>query len=389
MSRLFVPCTLAVALAAQIQAQGEYIGFSYNVQVGATSRGSLGNSAGEAMTRIDARDYRGWGTNTAGTRTISSLAFIAQDQFAQPVAGTFAINLYPEDPANPHMPLISGVVPFATGVTGPTGTNTIAAVFKIVTPATPVSVPISGNGDIFVSFALGAVTATESMSIQIDIGYQPSTAFTIFDLAGPAQGPVAVSPNPPLPITVNNTHGVSLVGTTLFLNGRRMQYLDVAQTTAAAGTALTITNQTSFTCSNSPPPAGFGPAPGTSDFLSGVAPDIGGSNAGRADDITFDFFKTGIGTGRPVFFLMDLSGGFAATELPVSAFSPGSGVVCINLASASVISLQFTATDEAFVTTTIPNNLRSMLSGLRVIQQAAGIDANNQIVASTCASQTF
>lgn len=65
MYRSFVPCTLALALSAQLSAQAptEFIGFTYNASVGATSRGSLVNAAGEVMTRIESNDYRGWGTN--------------------------------------------------------------------------------------------------------------------------------------------------------------------------------------------------------------------------------------------------------------------------------------------------------------------------------------
>jgi hypothetical protein len=389
MQRVYLACAIT-AFAAAATAQ-DFIGFSYNTSVSATSRGALGNNAGEVMTRIDAREYAGWGTGTPGTRTISSLFFVAQDQVAGAVAGTFDIKLYPEDPANPHMPQTTAPVVFATGVTGPTGTGTPAAIGKIVTPATPVSVPIQGNGDVFVAFALQAVTATQSMSIQIILGYNPST-FTVFDMPGSAQPPAVPSPTvggaPPSPITTSNTHFVSLTSTpALVQSGRRCHFFDVGHA-GPGGAALTITNQTSYTASNNPPPAGFGPAPGTASFMSGPAPDISGFNPGRADDITFDFFKTGIGTGAPVFFLMDLSGAFGP-EIPITTIVPGSGVICLNTASAVSLGFLLTNADEAFKTTSIPAGLRPLLTGLIVSQQAAAIDAANNVILTPCGAQKF
>ena len=385
MRRLFVPCALA-ALAASLSAQ-DFIGFSYNTQVNATSRGTVGAAAGECMTRIDGSEYAGWGTDVPGSRTISSIFFVFQDQLAQPVANTLDIILYPEDPALPNRPLTTAPVVFALGVTGPTGTGTIAAVGKIVTPAVPVAVPITPGtgGDVFVSFRLGAVTATANTSVQVALGYQAGAAFTTWDLAGPYEAPAVIPPALPVN-TPQNTHGLTFVGGVVSLNNRRNQYIDVAHS-GTGGAVLTITNQATCTPSNNPPPAGFGPAPGTADFQSGVAPDINGFNPGRADDITFDFFKTGIGV-APVFFLMDLSGGFAPIEVPISTVVPGSGVICIN-ASATVLGLVFSAADEAFITTTIPAGLRPFLGGLVVVQQAAAIDAANNVIMSPCGAQRF
>lgn len=375
--------TAFAVLTAPCFAQ-DYIGFTYNAQVGATSRGSLGNGAGEVMTRIDSDEVAGWGTQTPGFRTISSLFFVAQDQVAQPVANTFDIILYPES-TTPGEPDLTAGVTFATGVTGPVNATpgTITAVLKTVTPSSPVAVPIQNGGDVFVAFSLPAVTATSNLSIQICLGYAPSAAFTIFDTPNQSQG---ISPPPTA--APSNTHFCTRIGTnpTVVHNLRRQHLVDVAHSTAA-GRALGITNQTSATGSNNPPPAGFGPAPGTGEFLSGSFPDVGGSNAGRVDDVSFEFFKTGIGTGALVIHIMDI--GTFGPEVPVTAFAPGTGVLCLNTLTLSTLGISFTNADESFLVTPLPTTGRAAFIGLPFVQQAAGLDSAGQVHASPCSRQIF
>ncbi len=389
---------VAAALVGNLAAQ-DFIGFSYNGQVSATSRGSLGNNPGEVMTRIDGGDYAGWGTDTPGTRTITSLFFVAQDQLAPvlPTTGnTFDIKIYPEDVANPGFPDINAGVVFATGVTGPTiaagGVPGIAAVAKIVTPSAPVSVPIQGGGDVFVSWVLPAVTATSNLSIQVTLGYQPSTAFTVYDLPGPTQPPASTAPGTPTPITTANTHGVSLVGTTLSLNGRRNHLFDVAHN-GTGGCVLGITNQSTFAGSNNPPPTGFGPAPGTADFMSGVSPDGNAFNVGRGDDIAFDFFKTGMPAGSLVFFGITITTPFLAFEPPLPALGlSGTGVLCVDPGDPTfLLNAVFPTTlaDEAFWVTSFPAGVRSLLPGYVMNQQAFFMDASFNFAASPCGASHF
>ncbi|HEX5053986.1 MAG TPA: hypothetical protein VFZ65_19565 [Planctomycetota bacterium] len=381
---------LAVTAVGATASAQDYIGFSYNGQVGATSRGSLGNNAGEVMTRIDGSDYAGWGTDTPGMRTISSIFCVAQDQTAQPVAATFDIRLYPEDVANPGYPDMTQGVPFATGLSGPTGTGGVAAIVVIATPASPVAVPILGGGDVFVSFVLPAVTATSSLSIQIQLGYQPNTTFTVYDLPGPAQPPAGVVPTP---TTVQNTHGVTFVGGMLILNARRNQLIDVAHS-GTGGVVLTSTNQASLLGSANPPPTGFGPAPGTGGFLSGVSPDANGWNAGRVDDITFDYYKTGMPAGSLVLFAMTLTSNFLAAEPPLPAIGlPGTGVLCLDPSDPNLflnILFPTTVANEAFWTTTFPAAIRPLLPGYRFNQQAFWLDlVTGNWAASPCGAQAF
>jgi hypothetical protein len=362
---------LSAALVAQTPT---FIGFSYNGQIGATSRGSLGVVAGEVMTVIKGEDYAGWGAQNPGQRTISSVLCIIQDQDAVATPETIDIKIYPEDLANPGFPDLAAGVTFATGVAGPAApaTGTIAAVVRTVTPTTPVSVPIVGSGDVFISFVLPAApVATDGLSIQIVLGYQPATTFTVFDLPGGTQSPTT-------PITVNNTHGLTLTPpATLTLNRCRNQLIDVAHL-AAGGVVTGITNQASLTGSNNPPPAGFGPCPGTADFISGVSPDVVGINPGRVDDVAFDYFRGTPAAGAFVIFFADI--GSFGPELPMAVLFPGStGTICTTSNFFQIGSAIADATGEAFLVTTFPAAVRPLAAGLNLVQVALEVDFVNGV----------
>ncbi len=377
-------------LGSQLVAQ-DFIGFSYNGQISFTSRGFLGfgATAGEVMTRISGQDYAGYGTNTPGTRTISSLFFIVQDQNAVTTPEVFNIKLYPESLANPGFPDLAAGVTFATGVAGPAAptTGVVSAAQKVVTPTTAVSVPIVGNGDIFVSWVLPAsptASNADGLSIQALNG-NAAAPTAVMDVPGPNMFPQT-------PAGPANSRGITLtLPSTLTYSVAREWFFDAAHA-GAGGAALAVTNQTTLIGSNNPVPTGFGPAPGTASFLSGTHPDANGNSVGRADDISFDFFMTGLGTGQTVLFLLD--GNFGPTfgiELPISAFFPGSsGSTCLvdYGTFGPFFGSALSNADEAFTTIPIPAFLRPLMPGLTVKQQAAAIVGTN-FVASPCAAQHF
>ncbi len=386
MHKITLSATLA-ALALPCLAQ-DFIGFSYNTAIGATSRGAIGVNAGEVMTRIDGSEFAGWGTNTPGTRTIGALYYVAQDQNGA-TPETFNIKLYPEDAANPGYPNLTAGVVYATGVTGPTGTG-IVAVVKTTPPdvvGVGDSVPIVGGGDVFVSWELPANAgwaATDGLSLNIVLGYAPTAQFLVYDTPGLAQGG-----SPPGAGNPGNSHGLSRTGAAAAIySGRRHMFLDVLHN-GAGGIGLSITNQTSFVASNNPPPAGWGPAPGTASMMSGTNLDINGGNVGRVDDLTMEYYKFGLGATGLAVFLMDLSPTFGP-EIPVAVLGfTGSGSLCVNLASFAIIGIGITAADEAFLVTPIPAASRAALIGQPVIQQAAAFDVLGNLHASPCRLQTL
>jgi len=363
----------------------DWIGLNCNAATGATSRGAVGINAGEVMTRIDGEELAGWGAQTPGFRTVTSLFYVVQDQNAA-TPENYDIKLYPEDPLNPGFPQLTAGVVYRAGIAGPTGTG-IVALAMTVPPATPGvgdSVPIQGGGDVFVSFAVPAAGwSADGLSFHIVLGYAPSASFTVYDIPGLAQGPT-----PPPAGAPWNSHGLSFIPpAAISYSGRRNINIDVAHTTSG-GRALAITNQTSYVASNNPPPAGWGPAPGTGDMLSGVNPDAVGGNPGRVDDMTMEYYRTGMGTGALVVFLYDL--GSFGPEVPVSFFTPGTGMLCLNLLSMQTLGVVINTTlDEAWLVTSFPAPARPLLAGLPVTQQAASLDATGQVHASPCSRQVF
>lgn len=360
-------CLAAAALAAAASAQANFMGFSYNVQITATSRYSVGTAAGEVMTVIKGEEYAGWGTDTPGFRTVASVFMIIQDQDAVATPETFDVILYPESLTTPGTPDLNAPITFATGVTGPAApaTGVIAAAAKIITPAAPVAVPIVGTGDVFVSFRLPANAgwaATDGLSCNANYGYAPGATFTVFDSPGANQQPVT-------PITVDNTHCFSRIGTgAVIVNQCRTHIIDIAHSGAGAA-VMAITNQASATGSANPPPTGFGPAPGTASFQSGCAPDVTGFTSGRVDDITFDYFRGTTAANNPVIFFADV-GAFPA-EIPLGLIFPGSlGNICMNSTFFQVGQNLVDATGEAFNVIQFPLAARPLAAGLQIIQQA-------------------
>ncbi len=369
-------CCLHATVAAQ-----DFLGFSYNTAVGAASRGTLGAGAGELMTRIDGTDCAGWGTDTPGFRTVRSIACLVQDHDAA-TPETFGIKLYPEDPARPGFPDLTAGISFVAGMPGPNGIGGVAEL-RVATPSVPVAVPIQGGGDVFVAFVLPAATAGDGLAIQVVLGFNPGAGFTTYDTPSAVQGGTPVPAGNPA-----TSRFLSRTDSSIVYNARRQCWLDVAHS-GAGGTALAITNQTSFPGSNNPPPDGFGPAPGTGDLLSGSAPDVGGSNAGRADDVAMRFFKTGLASGQLVAFLIDrdLSPVFG-TEQPLAAFFPGAtGSTC--LGTPDVFGFRQSVGGEAWLVTTIPIAVRAQLLGLVAKQQAVAVDTDGNLHASPCEAMRF
>ncbi|MBK8097233.1 MAG: hypothetical protein IPK26_09000 [Planctomycetes bacterium] len=373
----------------------DFIGFTYNNQIGATSRGSLAAAAGEVMTRLDGSEHSGWGRVNwpVMERRIDRLFYVVQDQDGL-TPETYDICLYAEDPLNPGYPDVANPIPFAAGLPGPTNTTggPVAAVGNIAVPG-GVGVPIANEcSDIFVSWKLPANAgwpATDGLSINIVLGFAPNATFLVFDTPSGAQGgtppPSTALSNP------TNSHGLYRIGAgAAAYSQRRMMFVDVAHSNSG-GVGLAATNQTSFVASNNPPPAGFGPCIGTASFMSGTNPDINGFNAGRADDISMEYFKTGTGNGTLVFFLMEFDNS-CVPEIPAASFVPGStGWTCMR--NPQVTCSTVTTADEACCFTAIPAALRSSLLGLPVRQQAAAFIVSTagtvSLDLSPCDNMTF
>lgn len=374
----------AVAVLALPCLCQDYIGFTHNCNISATSRGALGVNAGEVMARIDGDEFAGWGTTTPGRRTISALTYVMQDQNGATPEASYDIKLYPEDPQNAGYPDLANGVTFRSGLMFPVGSSGPVA-YSITVPAVVGvgdSVPIQGGGDVFVSWVLPANGNwyNDGLSIYVVVGYPIGPiGFYYWDIPGLAQGG-----SPPPPAAPWNSHGLSRTGTgAAIYNSRRMLLVDVAHN-SSGGTALTITNQASFPASN-----GSGAAPGTASMMSGSNPDVVGGNPGRVDNIAMWYFRNGFGNNNLVAFVADI-GGFGP-ETPVTALGvTGSGVLCLNPATMMVLGFGLSNSSQAWLVTAVPAASRPTLAGLPLVQQAAGLDsAAGAIHPSSCRRQVF
>jgi hypothetical protein len=149
----------------------------------------------------------------------------------------------------------------------------------------------------------------------------------------------------------------------------------------ATGIAGTITNQTTAPSSNL--------APGTSSQGSGLYPDALNPplNAGRVDDVAGRWFKSNTPNNTAVLFVLAFNFG---PEIPASGMLAGStGVLCLDLATTTVIGIQLTTNNQAFQVISIPAAARSVISGMSIVHQSAGLNAAGGVDASPCTKQMF
>lgn len=376
-------CGVAALAAASLSAQ-QFVGFTFNTSVGATSRGSVGTAAGEVIGRFDADDYAGWANDPSNPqqRLISSISTTVQDQDAVATPEVFDVKIYTEDPANANFPLISGGVTAVTGVAGPPApsSGTIAAAFRSLTFATPVPVPV--GRDVFVGFAMPAAAwSTDGLSFHINLGYAPSASFLTWDEPGPAMQPLVTTGTVP----PSNSYGLNYIptaATPLFYSARRQIIIDIA-TGGAGGVVTAVTNQTNYTISNT--------APGTASFMSGLHPDAVNPpfTAGRADDIGYRLNDTTLPDNSLVFFLVTL--GTFGPEVPLAGLVPGStGVACLNPAFTSSLGIGMTTTGSASMVVAIPAAARSIIAGWPLLQQAIAYNiTTGTLHAGACGRQLF
>ncbi|MBK8096793.1 MAG: hypothetical protein IPK26_06780 [Planctomycetes bacterium] len=373
-----------VALVAALPAQ-PWLGFARSCnEVSAFSRNDLGNLAGEALTRLDSREHAGWGTAIAGFRTVSGVAFASTSGVTPQ---TIDLLFYPESGVGTELPAAAPVT-FALGVPIPPGP---VCAMTIVGP--PVSVPIAGSGDVFLSFRLPAAPfpgwPTDGVGIGIVAGYPgvlPDdfvTPLTNFDRPGPNATPGAPTLLP------TGTYGLrKLLGAGYRLS--RQHWFDLrhqpwgASTSyeGAGGVGIVWNNQVNY-------PTGIA---GTSNFLSGTSPNswpslANGNPATRSDDIGMGIQMAGL-SGQIVVFVAQVAAGFGPeipiTLPPVNAPPLSTGVLCLNVNSPLHVVIAFGASNDT-AEVRYPVNGGAWLAGLPVVQQAFAFDVTTGLIhASPC-----
>ena len=322
-------------------------GFTYNLdrpQIGSglsyVTRGN--NNAGQILCRYDRDDYREWGLNTAATpqtQIQGAVAFI-QDQNDGTVE-QFSLVGYGEDPARANFPLLTPPVFNLTGINMPPTVNPPGPrAYRLgVAFAAPFTFPTTA--DIFLGVGVPALISTTGPTDGLYVGVvsvnNPAVNPTTFDLPGPAgQFPGGSISNGSYTCYVLNTAtppGTANYATASATSLEQPAFDWLVSGGTAGGVALAQTNQSTYAVSNAPQ--------GTSDFISGLHPDINGANAGRADNLGFavTIHNSQVAAGQPVFVLMALGpspiGSLPISSFPAAANSASAGNVCIDFTTAA------------------------------------------------------
>ena len=328
--------------------------------------------AEEDLTRIDHDDFRDWGLDSSGRIAIQGFLTWILD-ITDATRESFTAVGYAEDPARPDFPNVAtrimnvGPIPMPpTGATPGQVAYRVGATFSV-------PVTFANGGDVFLGVAVPAAVGTTVLTDGLFIGSANSDsgagAGAVFDLPGPtgqvggsvaqhsylcynpSTGPVYLPPSPT---------SLEQLAFDPFIGGGMV-----------GGVALTTTNQTAY-------PSG-GPGLGTSNFISGLHPDLNGSNAGRADDVGFAV-TTGLGqvpAPNPVFVLLAFGpspvGSVPLTQLLGTLAGPDTaGKVCIDFTTAATL-LMFLTTGqtnslavvaEAQINVPVTAGLRNALTAL-------------------------
>lgn len=350
---------LAAALlcAGGLTAQFPLQGFMYNwdrpnlgdglslfVRWGATSE--------LVLSRIDRNDYVEWGNGTVGQTTTQGFMTWIND--ANDVTReSFDLVGFDEDPNSPDFPNTATPLLNIVGVQmPPTGTTPGNVAWRLDATLTQ-PVTFAGTGDVFVGLRLpamvSAVTPFDGLFVG-SVNNDPTMAPFPFDIPGPAA------------VSIGQGSYICYVPT-----GQPARYLppsttsleqlafDVHVPTAAGGAAIALTTQAGFPSSMNP---------GTSNFLSGMHPDIA-----RGDNIGFGVtaHTAQVLAGSPAFVVLGFGPSTFGT-VPITAI-PGvdpasSGSLCIETGGAFTFFTLLTAGQ--------PGSLANMLEGQFVFPLSAG-----------------
>lgn len=336
-------------------------------------------NACQVLCRYDRDDYREWGLNTAATpqtQIQGGVVFIQDNNDA--TVEQFSLVGFNEDPANPNFPLLATPVFNLTGIgMPPTGNPPGPRFWRLgVAFTNPSTFPTTG--DIFLGVGVPALVSAANPPDGLFVGVvsvqNPAVNPTTFDLPGPAgQFPAGSISRGTYTCYVMNT--ATPPGTAVYANAsatslEQPAYDWLISGGTAGGVALAQTNEATYTCSNAPA--------GTSDFISGLHPDLNGANAGRADNIGFavTVHNSQVPANQPVFVLMALGpspiGSVPITSFPAAANSASAGNVCIDFTTAATFlgilapaGLNgFTTLNEAQIIVQLSAGTRSVINSL-------------------------
>ncbi|MFM1871476.1 MAG: hypothetical protein RL398_898 [Planctomycetota bacterium] len=343
-------CTSVIlSCAATLAAQtNNAVGFTSGWTTSYTTRIGANNIDADLLVKIDDRDYKDWMLDpadpTGSNYLFKAMTFVIQDQIGN-TPENYSVAGYNEDPLAPSFP--DAVTPWfrTTPVAMPasTATTPVAWIVTVTLPATVTSVP-KGTKWIGVGLGVPVGTTWPTDGASIHAAYDRAAVSTVTastDLCGLGISGAANNGEytcyVPTPAGVPTGPAVYGAGSA----GSRKQLRMEVVTDMAGGVCVTQTNQTTYASSN-PVATTTMPLGGTSNFFSGLYPDVYNGNnmtPARNDDIGFRVVDNS--TPFQPAFLMVAFGPNPIGSLPLSLLAPitahpgTKGNVCIDFTTAS------------------------------------------------------
>lgn len=309
------------------------IGFTRGWTTTFTDRVGANNIVADCLNHYDSRSYQDWMLDPAdplgATFLFTAVRFVIQDQIGN-TPESYNIVAYNEDPANANFPdpasvwLRSGnfVMPASTA-TGP------VAWIITVTLATP---PAAPKGDKWIGLQLSppAVGTWPTDGASLHCAFDRALASTSTNTSDQAGPRIDSLPNNQIachmPIVAGVPAGPAVYPASTIGNRRQIRLEILGGANVPGGVCVTQTNQARYASSNPGVVAGATPLGGTTNFISGLHPDVYDGNLStpaRQDDVGFLVTDVNF-PNAPVIFLVAL-GPSPIGSLPMSQLLLGSG----------------------------------------------------------------
>lgn len=344
--RAILAITVAGSLVGVLPAQTPNdLGFTRGFTTSYTDRCGANTIVADVLNHFDGRDYRDWVLDpadpTGATFKFNTMKFVVQDQVGT-TSESFTVVGYHEDPANPDFPDGGANGRWFTGgpFTLPASTNTgpVAWLYTITFPA----MPQAPKGDKWLGVGLTLPASgnwpADGTSVHVTWDRTAASATTT-NLDLPGQGANTIS-NGQIVCYMPTPGGVPAGPATYpspTAGNRRQIRLEVGAN-IAGGVCVTQTNQTGYPSSNPGAPNST-PLGGTTNFLSGLNPDLYDfslSSTPRADDV--GFLVTDGSVPSSAVFVIVAFGPSPVGSVPLSTLTPAvahpntKGNVCIDFA---------------------------------------------------------
>lgn len=345
LSRLLI---LSTAVTGSLLAQvNNDVGFTRGWTTSYTTRANAGATVADVLNHFDSRNYTDWMLDpadpTGATYKPSGVRFVIQDQVGT-TTETYGVSAYNEDPLNAEFPDASAPWFTAGPFNMPTSTAT-GAVAWIITVTLPATTPSAPKGDkwIGMNLSLPATGTWPADGVSLHATYDRAVASTSTAQTDVAGLRIDTVPNGNFVCTIPYVLGVP-TGPASYPTGAaggRLQLRLEVITPNTGGVAVTHTNQTWYPSSN-PVPTATLPLGGTTNFISGLHPDVYDGNLqtpSRADNIGFLVTEANIPS-APVFVMIAFGGSPLGSQPLLTLFptlAPTSrGNVCVDFTTAAV-----------------------------------------------------